>query len=130
MGRTACTEPQCLYKGALYLFPSVRNLRTRHTVVAEVNVKFLSPARHMLRFRSVAHETTVCRNPQIHNFTQNLTTSSGFFFFFLWTHFRMCVMQLYSNFHASGKPVQIFRAHLCCVRSCLSRQRHYLSTRY
>jgi len=20
MGRTACTEPQCLYKGALYLF--------------------------------------------------------------------------------------------------------------
>jgi hypothetical protein len=22
MGRTACTEPQCLYKGALYLFVS------------------------------------------------------------------------------------------------------------
>jgi hypothetical protein len=21
MGRTACTEPQCLYKGALYLLP-------------------------------------------------------------------------------------------------------------
>ena len=21
MGRTACTEPQCLYKGALYLYP-------------------------------------------------------------------------------------------------------------
>jgi len=26
MGRTACTEPQCLYKGALYLF-IVRSLR-------------------------------------------------------------------------------------------------------
>jgi len=23
MGRTACTEPQCLYKGALYLYLSV-----------------------------------------------------------------------------------------------------------
>ena len=22
MGRTACTEPQCLYKGALYLLPA------------------------------------------------------------------------------------------------------------
>ena len=25
MGRTACTEPQCLYKGDLYLLPKVRH---------------------------------------------------------------------------------------------------------
>ena len=25
MGRTACTEPQCLYKGALYLYHLVLN---------------------------------------------------------------------------------------------------------
>jgi hypothetical protein len=24
MGRTACTEPQCLYKGALYLYLNIR----------------------------------------------------------------------------------------------------------
>jgi len=26
MGRTACTEPQCLYKGALYLFYITRSM--------------------------------------------------------------------------------------------------------
>ena len=26
MGRTACTEPQCLYKGALYLFISIEQI--------------------------------------------------------------------------------------------------------
>ena len=26
MGRTACTEPQCLYKGAPYLFTPCKNL--------------------------------------------------------------------------------------------------------
>ena len=25
MGRTACTEPQCLYKGALYLLPFIQH---------------------------------------------------------------------------------------------------------
>jgi len=27
MGRTACTEPQCLYKGDLYLYFNVFNVR-------------------------------------------------------------------------------------------------------
>ena len=27
MGRTACTEPQCLYKGDLYLYPPNRGER-------------------------------------------------------------------------------------------------------
>ena len=27
MGRTACTQPQCLYKGALYLSYSTRNMK-------------------------------------------------------------------------------------------------------
>jgi len=33
MGRTACTEPQCLYKGALYLFylPNTSLERYRYT---------------------------------------------------------------------------------------------------
>jgi hypothetical protein len=26
MGRTACTEPQCLYKGALYLYTITKKL--------------------------------------------------------------------------------------------------------
>ena len=26
MGRTACTEPQCLYKGALYLLSATTNI--------------------------------------------------------------------------------------------------------
>jgi len=29
MGRTACTEPQCLYKGALYLFICTCKLYTK-----------------------------------------------------------------------------------------------------
>jgi len=27
MGRTACTEPQCLYNGALYIYPLILALR-------------------------------------------------------------------------------------------------------
>ena len=48
MGRVACTEPQCLYKGALYLFylaitqrllyvPSRLTLQTINTLNAELN---------------------------------------------------------------------------------------------
>jgi hypothetical protein len=39
MGRTTCTEPQCLYKGALYLFVAFSTYKTawpddvKHTVV-------------------------------------------------------------------------------------------------
>jgi len=47
MGRTARTEPQCLYKGALYLLTfalymggrsSIRNPRTRHAVVTGIHL--------------------------------------------------------------------------------------------
>jgi len=27
MGRTACTEPQCLYKGAIYILTNARNIK-------------------------------------------------------------------------------------------------------
>jgi len=33
MGRTACTELQCLYKGALYLYLSLTLLSSRYTAV-------------------------------------------------------------------------------------------------
>jgi len=41
MGRTACTEPQCLYKGALYLFylslnPSLIQMNTIHVLMSRV----------------------------------------------------------------------------------------------
>ena len=36
MGRTACTEPQCLYKGALYLFLLNNKF---HTVVLKLIVQ-------------------------------------------------------------------------------------------
>jgi hypothetical protein len=35
MGRTACTEPQCLYKGALYLYLTFSGLLIGYT---ELNV--------------------------------------------------------------------------------------------
>jgi len=38
MGRTACTEPQCLYKGALYLFTSI--LMSRPSVQAQPTQKY------------------------------------------------------------------------------------------
>jgi len=31
MGRTACTQPQCLYKGTLYLYGSINNEASRIT---------------------------------------------------------------------------------------------------
>ena len=49
MGRTACTEPQCLYKGALYLFiapppqrQSVNAVWTKVTVYSDSQTKHLS----------------------------------------------------------------------------------------
>ena len=33
MGRTACTEPQCLYKGALYLFFTLQTSTCGHNTV-------------------------------------------------------------------------------------------------
>jgi len=33
MGRTACTEPQCLYKGALYLYLYTTFLNTTTTLI-------------------------------------------------------------------------------------------------
>jgi hypothetical protein len=38
MGRTACTEPQCLYKGALYLLPFIFYNR----LVTEWNVQMVT----------------------------------------------------------------------------------------
>ena len=32
MGHTACTEPQCLYKGALYLFTLIQLFDLRHVI--------------------------------------------------------------------------------------------------
>jgi len=34
MGRTACTDPQCLYKGALYLLPPCVPTHFKHSLVA------------------------------------------------------------------------------------------------
>ena len=45
MGRTACTEPQCLYKGALYLY-----LYYRHAVLQTCNVNTLQTVDADLRF--------------------------------------------------------------------------------
>jgi len=44
MGRTACTEPQCLYKGDLYLFTS-NKLNTRYGEKPELLNKFYKPPR-------------------------------------------------------------------------------------
>ena len=45
IGRTACTEPQCLYKGDLYLYylvsPSKRNLRATRLIDIQWNIKGL-----------------------------------------------------------------------------------------
>jgi hypothetical protein len=38
MGRTACTEPQCLYKGALYLVHWVYNYTFRPCILAIVRL--------------------------------------------------------------------------------------------
>jgi len=40
MGRTACTEPQCLYKGALYLLPISLFLNTL-SICSSLNVNWL-----------------------------------------------------------------------------------------
>jgi len=42
MGRTACTEPQCLYKGALYLFFTFMNFMSLTDISAQES-KVLSP---------------------------------------------------------------------------------------
>ena len=47
MGRTACTEPQCLYKGALYLFPLI-------SIYA--NAMFKVKARKMAAHLSLAYQ--------------------------------------------------------------------------
>jgi hypothetical protein len=42
MGRTACTEPQCLYKGELYLTFTLTKLGLCETIFLNIhNVKFL-----------------------------------------------------------------------------------------
>ena len=42
MGRTACTEPQCLYKGALYLFNPPNNNTNMITLKFNFNILLLS----------------------------------------------------------------------------------------
>ena len=39
MGRTACTEPQCLYKGALYLLPYIRGVLWVNFDVCWLNIQ-------------------------------------------------------------------------------------------
>jgi len=49
MGRTACTEPQCLYKGALYLTTCV-SVRVKRNASPKINkVNFLGNAKCMLK---------------------------------------------------------------------------------
>jgi len=39
MGRTACTEPQCLHKGALYFLCRVRDLHFEVFTISEIRIK-------------------------------------------------------------------------------------------
>ena len=43
MGRTACTEPQCLYKGALYLYLYMNIDRRVITICYTRTVRFAKP---------------------------------------------------------------------------------------
>jgi len=49
MGRTACTEPQCLYKGALYLTFTSMILLTRSDPGASADVAELMNADYRLK---------------------------------------------------------------------------------
>ena len=42
MGRTACTEPQCLYKGALYQFANFRG----KIIPLQNKLRLLGPTQH------------------------------------------------------------------------------------
>ena len=47
MDRTACTEPQCLYKGALYIFlPHTKYAQLLYNAVVEDNLKDFSDHLH------------------------------------------------------------------------------------
>ena len=71
MGRTACTEPQCLYKGALFFFFTLwsQKLNTEFTrppffVVYVVRHKFLNKSVKFARMFKLFHLNVV----QIHVF--------------------------------------------------------------
>ena len=51
MGRTACTEPQCLYKGDLYLLLFFRTTSVRSTVTAFCHKYCLRNARYSISIK-------------------------------------------------------------------------------
>ena len=60
MGRTACTEPQCLYKGALYLIFICVQTSVLHNMSSNERVKsYLSPLRAVWPVQSVSACTKV-----------------------------------------------------------------------
>jgi hypothetical protein len=75
MGRMACTESQCLYKGALYLIP-VQTLDFMSIVVMSIHI--CQYYHYRLHNPSAAEEKTILCNLQPTTVTQMLVTKAAF----------------------------------------------------
>jgi hypothetical protein len=115
MGRTACTEPQCLYKGDLYLYDSLTHFFIDHVL------KFKYPTPRWLKVLNVLFVETVTRdkNCQIPHWTFN-----GIFSI----HYKVLVQNIvplmkwktnrchYFNFIHISTNLYMFRAHRPILR--------------
>jgi len=69
MGRTACTDPQCLYKGALYLY-----LYLFYTAMLNTHSKFYTNRKQMSEF--FVDDTPLCYRKPINPKTIQSNTTT------------------------------------------------------
>ena len=72
MGRTACTEPQCLYKGALYLYFTPN-------CVLRMCFRPIKPSGHYMYHKFNIQQFFVLPTQCIFEFCVDLKTNSDFF---------------------------------------------------